>query len=176
MRNALLAGALLALVLPSVGIAHVTVLPPYLEDGQRSTLIFTAPNERPPHSVTRLTVTLPAGIELEGTSAPPGWKLDLAAGKATWSGGRTGPHEIGQFKLAAKTELAPTGVVLQAVQRYDDGGVVHWTIPLTILPAVHAPKQHLGRALIAGVVGLVVIGVGLAVFLRRQRTARDRAG
>jgi uncharacterized protein YcnI len=162
-RRALLAGALLALALPCAGLAHVTVLPPYLEDGQRSTLIFTAPNERPPHSVTRLTVTLPAGIELADTSAPPGWRLDLAPGKATWSGGRTAPHEIGQFRLAAKTGLVPTGVVLEAVQQYDDGGIVHWKIPLTILPAAHAPKQHLGRALIAGVVGLIVIGGGLAL-------------
>ena len=64
MRKALLAGALLALVLPTVAHAHVTVLPAFLEDGHRSTLTFTAPNERPPHSVTELTVMFPAGIEL----------------------------------------------------------------------------------------------------------------
>jgi uncharacterized protein YcnI len=167
-RHALLAGAISALALPSVALAHVTVLPPYLEDGQRSTLIFTAPNERPPHSVTRLTVTLPAGIELADTPTASGWRLDLTPGKATWTGGRTGPHEIGTFRLAAKTELAPDGVVLKAEQRYDDGGFVHWTIPFTILPAAHAPKQHLWPALIAGVVGLVVIGGGLVVLRLRR--------
>ncbi len=171
MRKALLAGALLALVLPTVAHAHVTVLPAFLEDGQRSTLTFTAPNERPPHRVTELTVTFPPGIELTAETAPAGWRLAVAPGKAVWSGGATRPHEIGHFRLDAKTSLAPTGIVLEAVQRYDDGGAVHWTIPFTVLPAAHAPKQHLVRALIAGIVGVLVI-VGGLVALRYRHGAR----
>ncbi len=173
MRNALLAGALLALALPSVAFAHVTVLPAFLEGGQRSTLTFSAPNERPPHSVTELTVTFPAGIVLTADPAPPGWSLAIAPRKATWSGGATRPHEIGRFRLDAKTSLEPTGMVLEAVQRYNDGGAVHWTIPFTVLPAAHAPKQHLVGALIAGIVGVVVIAGGLLVLrLRQPRSAR----
>jgi len=162
---------LLALVLPTVAYAHVTVLPAFLEDGQRSTLTFTAPNERPPHSVTRLTVTFPAGFELTADPATAGWSLAVVPGKAVWSGGVTRPHEIGRFRLEAKTSLAPTGMVLEAVQRYDDGGAVHWTIPFTVLPAARAPKQHLVGALIAGIVGVLVIVVGL-VALRYRHGAR----
>ena len=170
MRKALLAGALLALVLPTVAHAHVTVLPAFLEDGQRSTLTFTAPNERPPHSVTQLTVTFHAGFELTADPAPAGWRLAVAPGNAVWSGGATRPHEIGRFRLEAKTSLAPTGMVLEAVQRYDDGGAVHWTIPFTVLPAAHAPKQHLVRALIAGIVGVLVIVGGLVALRYRHGT------
>src|SRR5439155_1531290 len=93
-RKALLAGALLALVLPTVAHAHVTVLPAFLEDGQRSTLTFTAPNERPPHSVTQLTLTFPAGFELTADPAPAAWRLAVAPGNAVWSGGATRPREI----------------------------------------------------------------------------------
>ena len=175
MRAALLAVAVAALVLPSVAIAHVTVLPAYLEDGQRSTLVFSAPNERAPHAVMELTVTVPAGVELRTTTPPPGWRLELGAGKATWSGGRTGPHEVGQFRVEAKTELSPTAVTFRAVQRYDDAATVRWTIPFTILPASHPPKQHLWRAFIAGAIGFVAIVGGLA-FLRLRRPLRsDRA-
>ena len=174
MRTALLAGALAALVAPALAQAHVTVLPSFVEDGREATLTFTAPNERPPHSVTGLTVTFPAGIDLLPTTAPTGWTLAARAGTATWSGGATRPHQIGRFTIVAKTTLEPTGVTLKATQRYDDGGIVRWTIPFTILPAAHAPKQHLVGALIAGVVGLAVIGGGL--FVLRVRQPRSAIG
>jgi uncharacterized protein YcnI len=174
-RRALPAGVLLALLLPSRALAHVTVLPAFVEDGQRTTLVFSAPNERPPHAMTRLTVSVPAGIELTEATPPPGWTVAVAARTATWSGGRTGPHETGQFRIGAKTELEPTAVTLVAVQRYDDGGTVRWTIPFTILPASHAPKQHLWPAFLAGVIGLAVIAAGLALLrLRRRPMSRAR--
>jgi uncharacterized protein YcnI len=167
-RRALLAGALGALVVPALAQAHVTVLPAFVEDGRQTTLTFSAPNERPPHRVTRLTVTFPEGVELLPVAAPAGWRLELAPRRATWSGGATLPHEIGQFRLSAKTSLEPAGVVIDAVQRYDDGGDVNWTIPFTILPAAHPPKQHLVRALVAGIVGLAVIAGGIVALRFRQ--------
>jgi uncharacterized protein YcnI len=167
-RRALLGSVLAALAVPSAARAHVTVLPAFIEDGQRTTLTFSAPNERPPHSVTKLTVSFPGGIDLLPMSAPPGWRLDLEPRRATWSGGATRPHQIGQFELQARTVIEPTGVILVAVQRYDDGGNVRWTIPFTVLPAAHTPKQHLVGALIAGIVGLAAIGGGLLVLRRRQ--------
>ena len=168
MRRALLGSVLAALAVPSLAHAHVTVLPAFIEDGQRSTLTFSAPNERPPHSVMRLTVTFPEGVELLPTAAPTGWRLDLERRRATWSGGATRPHQIGQFELRARTSSEPTGVVLEAVQRYDDGGDVRWTIPFTILPASHPPKEHLVGALIAGIVGVAAIAAGLVVLWSRQ--------
>ena len=171
MRRALPAGVLLALVLPSVALAHVTVLPAYVEDGQRTTLVFTVPNERDAHTVTQVTVSFPAGVTLEAVTPPPGWRLAVAGRTATWSGGRTGPHETGEFRLAARTQVSPTAVSLVALQRYDDGATVRWTIPFTILPAAQSPKEHLWPAFLAGVVGLLVIAAGLAILRRRQGKA-----
>jgi hypothetical protein len=165
-----LAVAALALTLPAAALAHVTVLPPYLEDDQRTTLVFSAPNERAPHAVVRLTVTVPTGIDLSRAAAPSGWTLTLSARRATWSGGRTAPRQVGRFRLAASTRLEPGSVTITAVQRYDDAASVHWAIPLTILPAAKAPKQHLWPALVAGIVGLGAIAAGLAWIERRRRS------
>ena len=175
MRRAFLAGAMIALALPSVALAHVTVLPAYLEGGQRTTLVFSAPNERPQRAVIGFTVTVPAWVELTAAPPPRGWKLDVAAQRAAWSGGgRTAPGQTGEFRLSASTELAPTQITLVAVQRYDDGGTVRWTIPFTILPAPNPPKQHLWPAFIAGAIGLVVIIGGLAFLRLRRQPGSDQ--
>jgi hypothetical protein len=141
-----------------------------VEDGRRTTLVFSAPNERAPHSVIRLTVTVPAGIELEAAPAPPGWTLTLTPRRATWTGGRTLPRQVAQFRLSASTDVEPGSVTIDAVQRYDDDASVRWAIPLTILPSAKAPKEHLWPALVAGIVGLGVIGASLALIETRRRS------
>ena len=172
MRRLLAAGALAALVLAAAAQAHVNVLPAFLEDGQRTTLVFSAPNERPPHAVTRLAITVPSGVELESAPAPPGWQLAVSDTTAVWSGGRTLPRTVGVFRIAAQTSLEPGAVTFRAVQRYDDGATVRWTIPFTVVPTSNPPKEHLWPALVAGIVGLVVIVGGLALLrLRRPRRA-----
>ena len=173
MRRLVTAGTLLALVLPATAAAHVTVLPTFLEAGKRTTLEFTGPNERAPHVVTRVTVTFPEGIRLSRAEATPGWTLTTSGSTAVWTGGRTLPSTVGVFRVAAETSDEPAGVTLRAVQRYDDGASVRWTIPFTILPAANPPKEHLLPALLAGVVGLVVIVAGLA-FLRLRPRATKR--
>jgi len=171
-RRLLTAGAVLALALPAAAAAHVTVLPTFLEAGKRTTLEFSAPNERAPHGVTRLTVTAPDGIELSAAEATPGWKLTTSGSTAVWSGGRTPHHTVGVFRVAAETSNEPAGVTLRAVQRYDDGASVPWTIPFTILPVANPPKEHLLPALLAGIVGFVVILGSLAFLRLRPRATR----
>jgi uncharacterized protein YcnI len=169
-RRLLVAAAALALALPAAALAHVTVLPPYLEDGRRTTLVFSAPNERPPHSVVGLIVTVPARIELSAAAAPAGWTLADSGRRARWSGGRTPPRTVGTFRVAAVTSIQPGAVSILAVQRYSDGATVRWDIPLTVLPAPRSPKQHLWPALLAGLVGLAAIGGGLAWLETRRRS------
>jgi uncharacterized protein YcnI len=173
-KSTLLLVLLVVLALPAAAFAHVTVLPAFVEDGQRSTLLFTAPNERAPHAVTELTVRVPQGMQISALPPPPGWRLVVSAGTARWTGGRTGPKQIDRFRLAARTDEAPQGVTLQAVQRYDDGARVRWSIPFTILPAAKSPKEHLWPALIAGAAGLGLIACGLGLLARRARRETRR--
>jgi len=177
-RRALCATVAGALILPAAALAHVNVLPAFLEGGQQTTLLFTAPNERPPHAVIELSVTVPEGVDLTRLAPPPGWSLTISGTQAVWSGGRTLPRTIGVFRLAATTDDEPTAVDLHASQRYDDGGVVRWTIPFTILPAPNPPKQHLLPALLVGIAGLFVIAGGLAFarLRRRPQQTQPRSG
>ena len=62
------------------------------------------------------------------------------------------------FPLRVTARRSPGNAVFQARQRYDDGAVVRWEATLTVVPAAEAgPDQHLGRAFVAGAVGLAVL-------------------
>lgn len=134
--------------------------------------MFSAPNERAPHVVTQLTVTVPGGVVLGADSPPPGWKLAIAGRTAIWSGGRARAGTVEKFSLRATSDRSPAELGLTAVQRYDDGARVRWAIPITILPAAEAPKQHLWPAFIAGALGLALIVGCLLYFVRRETNTR----
>lgn len=161
---------LLALIAASPAAAHVIPQPAYLTPGTPTTITFVAPNERTPHVFTGLTITVPAGISLASAPAPPGWTLSITGRRATWSGGLaklgSGPYE--PFQIVASTSLAPGALKLHAVQRYNDGGLVRWTLAFTILPGATAtPREHVLPAIVTAILGLVVIG--LLLFRMRDR-------
>ena len=162
---------LVALIAASPAAAHIVPQPAYLAPGAPTTITFVAPNERPPHVVTGLTITAPPGVDLASATPPRGWKLSIAGGTATWTG-RTAPASQGPFRIAASTSLAPGAVKFHAVQHYDDGGLVRWNVAFTILPVATAtPRQHLLPAIVTAILGLVVIG--LLLFRMRDRRGHD---
>ncbi len=162
--------ALAALALPAAALAHVTVLPAFLADGERATLTFTAPNERATHVFTGMAVIAPAGIELTRVPPPAGWTLTVAGSTATWAGGDAKAGVEPQFRIAARTDLTPGSVSFRAVQRYEDGATVRWTVAFTVVPSpAAAPKQHLVPALVTAALGLVVMALLLVRLRGRQR-------
>jgi uncharacterized protein YcnI len=165
---------LVTLIVAAPAAAHVIPQPAYLAPGAPTTITFAAPNERPPHVMVGLTLSAPAGIELGRATPPPGWKLGTAGRTADWSLGAVarapGPDE--PFRIIVSTSLAPGAVAFHAVQRYDDGGLVRWTVAFTILPAATAtPREHLLPAVVTAILGLVVIG--LLLFRMRDPRGRD---
>ena len=167
MRLRAASAALVALAAAAPAAAHVISQPSYLTPGERTTITFAAPNERQPHVMTGVTITAPSGVDLAPTTPPRGWKLSVSGATATWSG-EPGPGSQGPFRIVASTSLAPGAVAFNAVQRYDDGGLVRWTVAFTILPAATAsPRQHLLPAIVTAILGLVVIG--LLLFRMRDR-------
>jgi uncharacterized protein YcnI len=172
----LLAGALALSIAPPAA-AHVTVSPPFVDDGTPSTVVFQTPNERPPHATTSLRIEAPAGIDLAIADPPPGWQLSVSEGVATWTGGRIENSSVVDFPLQVTAHTEAGLQTFRAVQAYDDGETVAWDATLTVLPASgdEAPSQHVERAAAAGAVGLGVIAVSLLVLWRiRRRPLQER--
>lgn len=156
--------------------AHVTLEPSFVEADTKATVAFATPNERAPHATTSLVIEAPDGVELSDGAVPRGWRLDLAGGRARWSGGRIEGTRVVAFPLSVTARTRAGNVTFRAIQGYDDGESVRWGANLTVLPASgsEAPSQRLDRALAAGAVGLVVIaGSFLVLRLIRRRPLQD---
>ena len=170
-RRALAAACGLAVVSPAG--AHVTPTPPFVEADTATSVSFATPNERDGHATTSLELTAPAGVELSPSDrpTPPGWQVDLASDRVRWSGGRIVGTDTVSFRVTVTARRRAGTVTFSAVQGYDDEEVVRWATTMTVVPATTeaAPPQHFRRALVAGTIGLVVIGASLLAVHRIRR-------
>ncbi len=163
---------LASLALPATAAAHVTIAPPFVDAGVRTTVRFQMPNERPPHATVALTVTAPPGVSVDGAEAPPGWKVTTSGSTATWQGGRITGRRIVGFPLEVTARVRAGSYAFDARQRYDDGAKVDWKVALSVLPATgaQAPRQHLWGGLAAAGVGLLVVVASILGLRRLRRT------
>jgi uncharacterized protein YcnI len=162
----------IALVIPATVSAHITIAPPFVEDGVESTISFETPNERPPQATTTISVTAPPGIEVVSATAPAGWQELVNGSTVTWSGGRLEDRAAVSFSMRVRAAVRAGTYAFRAVQTYDDGATVNWNAALSVLPASGsaAPKQHPWGAVAAALAGVAVIFGSLLVvrFLRRR--------
>ena len=177
-RGAALAGAAgAALTLAARAQAHVEVVPHSVRADAPTTVSFRTPNERPAHATTALVVEAAPGVELAAAAPPHGWRVEVARGRARWTGGRIEGERSVSFPLVVTARTRAGTEPFRASQTYDDGETVRWTARLGVLPAAgkEAPSQHLDRAFAVGTVGLLVIAASF-LFLRvaRQRPLQER--
>ena len=168
---------LAALVLPACALAHVTIAPPFVNDGIASKISFEAPNERAPHATIELRTSAPPGVRIVSAAAPPGWRVALSGSTVTWSGGRIEGTRTVAFPLRVLAKVRAGTYSFLSAQRYDDGATVKWKASLSVLPAQGgaAPSEHPWGAIAAALAGVVVIGVSLVgVRVLRRRTLQDR--
>ena len=158
-----LAAWMVALIVPAAAGAHVTIAPPFVEEGAETAIAFQTPNERPPHATISLTVTAPRAIAIVSAPAVPGWQATVSGPSATWSGGRLAGRATTSFPLHITARARPGTYDFAATQRYDDGASVEWNAALSVLPATGAaaPKQHPWGAVAAALAGIAVIAGGL---------------
>jgi hypothetical protein len=123
---------------------------------------------------------MPPGIAVTSVPRLPGWQSRVSGGTVTWTGGRIEGNGTVVFRAQLHASVRAGTYSMAARQGYDDGRVVRWTASFVVLPASGdaAPDEHVGRAVIAGIVGLVVIVASLAVLrrLRRQRPTGSTGG
>ena len=166
----------IALVIPMTAGAHITIAPPFVEDGVESSISFETPNERPPHATTTLSVMAPPGIAVISATAPAGWQELVNGSTVTWSGGRLEGRAAVSFALRVRARVRAGTYAFGAVQTYDDGATVNWKAALSVLPATGsaAPKEHPWGAVAAALAGVVVIfGSLLLVRFLRRRSLQD---
>jgi uncharacterized protein YcnI len=168
------AAALVVLVLtfPAAAAAHVTIAPPFVQDGIESTIAFQTPNERSPHATVGLRVTAPPGVAVDSAKAPRGWTSKISGSTVSWTGGKLTGTSTVDFPVTITAKVRAGTHPFAATQTYDDGATVKWNAGLSVLPATgsQAPKQHPWGAVAAAVAGLLVIG-GSVFLLRRARRA-----
>jgi uncharacterized protein YcnI len=167
-----LVAATIALVVPAAAAAHVTIAPPFVDDGVESEIAFATPNERPPHATITVRATAPPGISVVSATAPAGWREAVDGSTVTWSGGRLGDRTTASFPMRIVARVRAGTYAFTSVQTYDDGATVTWKASLSVLPAAGAaaPKQHPWGAVAAALAGIVVIGgslLGLRLLRRR---------
>lgn len=161
-----------ALVAAAPAGAHVVVVPAALADGATTRVELDVPNERA-EPMTALTVELPAGLAVERAEAPSGWLAQTEERRVTWSGGSLEPGAAARFPVEIRTDRPAGQVTLVASQRYPDGASVRWDAPVTVLPATgdDAPSSHLGWAIGAAALGLLLVAGSLGLVHRLRRRA-----
>ncbi len=178
MRKALGAAMLsLALAVPGIALAHVSVSPPFVEDGIESDLAFAVPNERPPHTTVTVEATAPPGVSVVSAGTPTGWKAAVSGSKVTWIGGRIAGREAVSFPLRIVARVPAGTYAFSWVQTYDDAATVRFRVDLEVLPAsgAQAPGQYPWGVLAAAVAGVVVIVASIAALRHlRRRSLQDR--
>ena len=171
MRRRLLAVAAAAgalFVAPAA--AHVTARPDRVESGTTQRVILDVPNERDGRETTRVALTVPSRLVIAGAATPDGWTVDFDAATAVWTGGRISGTDVVGFPVELTASGTSAKVPLDVRQLYGDGEEESWAPELAILPAVAAaPKEHPGRALVASVIGILVVGGALLALQRARR-------
>jgi len=164
-----------ALALPAVAAAHVTIQPPFVDDGVEAEISFTVPNERPPHATTMVSVTAPPGIDVISASAPAGWQATTNGSTVTWAGGTIEGRGTSTFGMRILPRVRAGTTTFASVQTYDDTRTVHWTADLSVLPAsgAAAPKEHPWLAIGAVVAALLAGASAIAIRILRGRTLQD---
>lgn len=156
----------LALVLAAPAGAHVILKTPFVYASASSELELEVPNELDV-SMTALHVAVPNGFRINAAQSEGDWVPRVTPTTVSWTGGRLPPRATTTFRLTVDAPATPGAVSLDATQHYQGGGSVPWPVDLTVLPA-EEPSQQLGRALVVGLIGLLVLAV-LGVLLWRRR-------
>lgn len=173
--SALVSAGALALAAPAG--AHLTLRPPSLTAGEEVLLTIDLPNERQA-TMTGASVTMPSGVELLEAPSAGGWTGVVRGDEARWTGGRLPQGAVASFTVRVLATGEPGPAAFSAEQLYADGETVGWQTTVSVLPppGPSAPsEQHLGRAVVAGLAGLALVGASLAALhrLRRRRSLQD---
>ena len=162
-----------ALVFAPSAWAHLSVSPTRVSVGEAVDLTFSAPNEDDDLGVDHVTLTVPAGFDLDDAEAKPGWTQSRAGGSITWSGGRIPKGQYATFGIRGNAPKTPGTVTFNVLVGDRTGKSITYRVGLDVVKSTTRDNgaRSLGKAaiavaLLAGALALVGLFVGLYVWLR----------
>jgi len=162
-----------ALVFAPSAWAHLSVSPTRVSVGEAVDLTFSAPNEDDDLGVDHVTLTVPAGFDLDDAEAKPGWTQSRAGGSITWSGGRIPRGQYATFGIRGNAPKTPGTVTFNVLVGDRTGKSITYRVDLDVVKSTTRDNgaRSLGKAaiavaLLAGALALVGLFVGLYVWLR----------
>jgi len=162
-----------ALVFVPSSWAHLSVSPTRVAAGAAVDLAFGAANEDDDLGVDHVTLTVPAGFDLDDAEAKPGWTQSRAGDSITWSGGRIPKGEYATFGIRGTAPSTPGAVTFNVLVGDRTGKSITYRVGLDVVKSTTRDNgaRSLGKAaiavgLLAGAVALVGLFVGIYVWLR----------
>ena len=153
--------------------AHLSVSPTRVSVGEAVDLTFGAPNEDDDLGVDHVTLSVPAGFDLDDAEAKPGWTQSRSGDSITWSGGRIPKSEYATFGIRGTAPSTPGTVTFNVLVGDRTGKSITYRVGLDV--AEHGSEdtgaRSLGKAslivaIAAAALALIGLFVGLYVWLR----------
>jgi uncharacterized protein YcnI len=158
--------------------AHLSVSPTRVSVGEAVDLTFGAPNEDDDLGVDHVTLTVPAGFDLDDAEAKPGWTQSRSDGSITWSGGRIAKGEYATFGIRGTAPTTPGTVTFRVLTGDRAGKSITYQVGLDVVKSTTRDNgaRSLGKAaiavaLVAAALGLIALFVGIYVWLRPPPSA-----
>jgi uncharacterized protein YcnI len=126
-----------ALVLAGAAWAHAEISPAIFQAGEGREFVLAVPTESADATTTSVELTPPAGFQVFGFAAVPGWRRtvdqtgegeDATITKVTWSGGSVPEGEYARFPFTGNGDDVET-YAFEIRQTYSDGSIVDWSGP-----------------------------------------------
>lgn len=153
--------------------AHLSVSPTRVSVGEAVDLTFGAPNADDNLGVDHVTLTVPAGVDLDDAEAKPGWTQSRAGDSITWSGGRIPKGEYATFGIRVTAPKTPGAVTFNVLVGDRTGKSITYRVGLDVVKSTTRDNgaRSLGKAaiavaLVAGGLALVGLFVGIYGWLR----------
>lgn len=178
------AAMLLALLLPSLAIAHAVVQPSSSAPGAYERYVLRVPNEKGSATI-RVEIVFPARARVVSFADVPGWHLEVltdSTGRvsgAVWTGSLP-PERFVEFPFIAVNPRQDAQLAWPVYQTYADGERVAWTGPegsdqpasVTRVGAVEgAGTDGSGWVRWVAIAALALAFVGLGLAIRPRATA-----
>jgi uncharacterized protein YcnI len=133
LSSSVIIGTALAVLTPTVVLAHAVVLPKKSAPGAYEKYVLRVPNEKDV-ATTRVEIHFPAGMRVVSFADVPGWQLEIITDSAKaiigaiWTGTLAAKHFV-EFPFEAANPKTATQVAWPAYQTYASGERVEWTGP-----------------------------------------------